>query len=456
MSSEQDTGRRVRRPLLATALGVLAFLVLLASASDALPWASGFDLGVHSWVISHRTAALTSVAATVTSSASSTFTTPLVFVVAAALTPGNFRARLVRACLVLAVMLSAVLCRYGISELIARPRPSTADWMVQAGGLSFPSGHTSDGALAAGLIGWLVVRRFAGRVTPWVVWLIAAAYALLIAWTRVYLGVHWPTDVLGSLAFATAWLSGPLVLQRLDEHPLPATTAQSGPPRRVRSRACARLPAAPGRTGDLPPVRRARADPGSEPDPHGRAGDPPRRLRRRAARWRRAGHHARVVEIRAEERRVIGGLPAGRPGTRHPNAFAGQRAWQSRQPGGRVPRVAGGIAGGFRRTRRAGYRNRQSVGTRCAVGRRVPGVVPVFERVDDRAGTHLPRPVRGPRGEGGRSGSGERLNVGDGGIGDEEKEDHDHPTEAPSRTLDGWAGQLRVPGLCGCVDHVSR
>ncbi|WP_328649157.1 phosphatase PAP2 family protein [Amycolatopsis sp. NBC_00348] len=100
---------------------------------------------------------------------------------------------------------------------VARPRPPTADRVVRAGGLSFPSGHTSDAALAAGLIAWLVVRRFTGRVTARVVWPIAAAYALLIAWTRVYLGVHWPTDVLGSLAFVTTWLSGALVLQRLDE-----------------------------------------------------------------------------------------------------------------------------------------------------------------------------------------------------------------------------------------------
>lgn len=204
-------------PVLAAALAVLVFLALLASASDALPWARGFDLDVHAWLVAHRSAALAAVAAVVTSTASSAFTAPLVFLVAAVLTRGNPRARLVRAGLVLAVMLSAVLCRYGISELIARPRPPTADWVVQAGGLSFPSGHTSDGALAAGLIAWLVVRRFPGRRTAWVAWALAAAYALLIAWTRVYLGVHWPTDVFGSLAFVTAWLSGSLALQRLEE-----------------------------------------------------------------------------------------------------------------------------------------------------------------------------------------------------------------------------------------------
>ncbi|WP_328617145.1 phosphatase PAP2 family protein [Amycolatopsis sp. NBC_00355] len=216
-STERDTVLGVRLPVLTAALAALVFVALLVSASDALPWARGFDLDVHTWLVAHRSAALASVAAVITSTASSAFAAPLVFIVAAVLTRGNLRARLVRAGLVIAVMLSAVLCRFGISELIARPRPPTADWVVQAGGLSFPSGHTSDGALAAGLIAWLVVRRFTGRVTARVVWPIAAAYALLIAWTRVYLGVHWPTDVFGSLAFVTAWLSGSLVLQRLEE-----------------------------------------------------------------------------------------------------------------------------------------------------------------------------------------------------------------------------------------------
>lgn len=220
MSSTPSPGHSevpgTRKPLVAAAIALVVFLALLTSASDLLPWASGFDLAVHRWFVTDRGPGLTSAAKVITSTASSAFTAPLVFLVAGALTPGPWRAKLNRAVLVLILMLLAVLTRYAISELIARPRPPTADWAVDAGGLSFPSGHTSDGTLAAGLIAWLVVRRFA-RAPRWLVWPVAAAYALTIAWTRVHLGVHWPTDVLGSLAFVTAWLSGALVLQRIDE-----------------------------------------------------------------------------------------------------------------------------------------------------------------------------------------------------------------------------------------------
>lgn len=215
-SPEQSAVLGARRPLVAAAAALLAFLAMLASASDLLPWASGFDQAIHAWIVTDRSPGLTAAASVITKTASSAFTAPLVFIVAAALTPGPFRAKLNRAVLVLLLMLLAVLTRYAISELIARPRPPTADWAVDAGGLSFPSGHTSDATLAAGLIAWLVVRRFA-KAPRWLVWALAAAYAVLIAWTRVYLGVHWPTDVLGSLAFVTVWLSGALALQRLDE-----------------------------------------------------------------------------------------------------------------------------------------------------------------------------------------------------------------------------------------------
>ncbi|MEV6900286.1 phosphatase PAP2 family protein [Amycolatopsis sp. NPDC051372] len=101
-----------------------------------------------------------------------------------------------------------VLCRFGLSALIARPRPPETDWAAAASGQSFPSGHTSDAILAAGVLARLAAQRLRDRpVLRATLWIIAGTYVVAIARTRVYLGVHWPTDVIGSIAFfGTAWV----------------------------------------------------------------------------------------------------------------------------------------------------------------------------------------------------------------------------------------------------------
>ncbi|WP_328610585.1 phosphatase PAP2 family protein [Amycolatopsis sp. NBC_00345] len=201
-------------PVIAATVAAPAFLLLAASATEVLPWASGFDLGLHTWLAGNRSPAVVSFAAGLTATASSAFTAPLVFAVTAALAPAPLGRRLARAALVTAVMLLAVLCRFGLSALIARPRPPEAGWAVQASGLAFPSGHTSDAFLTAGLLAWLAGQRLAAhpRIRA-VLWVAAAGYVVAIAWTRAYLGVHWPTDTLGSMAFGTAWLSGALAVR---------------------------------------------------------------------------------------------------------------------------------------------------------------------------------------------------------------------------------------------------
>ena len=81
------------------------------------------------------------------------------------------------------------------------PRPS--DGFVAVDSSGFPSGHTSNGAalaLAVVLLAWPHLRA-AGR---WVLCLAAAAFALFIAYTRVALLAHWPSDVLGGLLLAAA------------------------------------------------------------------------------------------------------------------------------------------------------------------------------------------------------------------------------------------------------------
>ncbi len=105
-----------------------------------------------------------------------------------------------------------MLSRLGLSMVVRDARPPRVDWLVPVGGFSFPSGHAATSALVAGTLAWLL-----GRLVPWRPARVAIAaglgvWALLVALSRLYLGVHWVSDVLGSWLLAGAWLAGLLVL----------------------------------------------------------------------------------------------------------------------------------------------------------------------------------------------------------------------------------------------------
>ncbi|HVT65599.1 MAG TPA: phosphatase PAP2 family protein [Mycobacteriales bacterium] len=103
---------------------------------------------------------------------------------------------------VLAVRALAVALGFGLKEGVARARPNLAEPIAHASGYSFPSGHAL-GAAATYLSVALVVsgvRPRAGRVAvP-----LAVVVALVVATTRVLLGVHFPSDVVAGLVLGWA------------------------------------------------------------------------------------------------------------------------------------------------------------------------------------------------------------------------------------------------------------
>jgi undecaprenyl-diphosphatase len=84
-----------------------------------------------------------------------------------------------------------------------RPRPAVFPHLVETATSSFPSGHTmSSAALALAVV--VVLRR---SPLVWIAGALAVTYALTVAASRVYLGVHFPSDVVAGWTVAVGWVT---------------------------------------------------------------------------------------------------------------------------------------------------------------------------------------------------------------------------------------------------------
>lgn len=101
-------------------------------------------------------------------------------------------------------------------NLIQRPRPS--DKLVAIGGYSFPSGHTFGTALFIFFVVFLIVPQIKDVTLRQILTFLGFLWILIIALTRVYLHVHYPTDTIASILLVLfLWESSLIIWRRISD-----------------------------------------------------------------------------------------------------------------------------------------------------------------------------------------------------------------------------------------------
>jgi membrane-associated phospholipid phosphatase len=180
-------------------LGVAAGSLLeLAEAPDG---STPFDNSITSWFVDHRTGALTALARALSGIGSQRVLVPVVLVLAGFLL---VRRRLVLASVLVVAWGGATGLYNVVKHIVGRSRPPMDIWITHPGGSAFPSGHATQSLATFAAIAF-VVAVVAPRAR-WPSAVLAAVLALGVGLSRVYLGVHWASDVIAGWLIALAWV----------------------------------------------------------------------------------------------------------------------------------------------------------------------------------------------------------------------------------------------------------
>lgn len=211
LPEEQETAtseRRPRSPELSIA-GVLTTLALAAAIivlTAVVVWTGGPvgpDASWLEWFIGHRTPAWTTAAKTISALGD---TTTVGIVAVSLIAVLVWRRRWEAAALLTMAMGGAGALIVVGKQLVGRDRPPVVDHLVVETNQSYPSGHALGSTVLATVLVALVLPllRWIFRV---VVIVLAACFVLAVGVSRLYLGVHWSSDVLAGFLFGGCWLA---------------------------------------------------------------------------------------------------------------------------------------------------------------------------------------------------------------------------------------------------------
>ncbi|MEG3181943.1 phosphatase PAP2 family protein [Sphingomonas sp. LT1P40] len=89
--------------------------------------------------------------------------------------------------------------------IVGRERPALVDHLVEVGSASFPSGHAANSTIIYLTIALVCMQIVQRRDARWLMFGSTIALVTTIGFSRIYLGVHWPSDVAAGWAFGSLW-----------------------------------------------------------------------------------------------------------------------------------------------------------------------------------------------------------------------------------------------------------
>ena len=132
------------------------------------------------------------------------------------------RRRVMAACAWIAAQAGGGLLNLALKETFDRTRPEFADAMLAGSSWSFPSGHAMGTFIFCGLGCYLVLRERRSWGAAAAVVMLALTWSVVMAFSRLYLGVHFASDVLAGLVAGVAWvavcISALETIRRRDKH----------------------------------------------------------------------------------------------------------------------------------------------------------------------------------------------------------------------------------------------
>lgn len=93
-----------------------------------------------------------------------------------------------------------------IKEIYQRPRPDQIEHLVEQGGYSFPSGHSMGSIILYGSVLFLLLRIVKTKQLKWLLALMMGGLILSVGLSRIYLGVHYPSDIIAGFSLGFSWL----------------------------------------------------------------------------------------------------------------------------------------------------------------------------------------------------------------------------------------------------------